>query len=371
MPLFMDRHDVSPTVTAEIVAQLHHEDLKIQHLFNCRGLTYWFDEKRKTAFCLVEAPNAKSIRDMHRKAHGDVPNQIIEVEADLVESFLGRIEDPSHSAGIGLNIINDPAFRIIMTVRLVKTGFPGLDTAAGTAGSENIQNVIGRTLKKSEGSIVKHNNREFLVSFKSMKMALSTSLKIYTLAKMLPNCSPVRIGLSAGMPFLKKGTMFEDAVKLSKRLCDIQTDKIMISSELNDLIKQENGLRRLSHRDLFSNYTVADEQILCQLMDFMESAYTNANLTVDDISRFLGISKSKLYHKIETLTGKSLNRFIKEYRLNEAITLLEKNAHTISEIAYETGFTSLSYFSKCFEKKYARRPSVVKNSIASSANTPG
>lgn len=62
MPIFMDRHDVSDEVTAENVAQLHQEDLKIQHKFNCRGLTYWFDGVRKTAFCLVEAPNKEALK---------------------------------------------------------------------------------------------------------------------------------------------------------------------------------------------------------------------------------------------------------------------------------------------------------------------
>jgi len=62
MPIYMDRHDLSETVTAEKIAELHQEDLKIQRQFDCRGLTYWFDGKRKTAFCLIEAPDAKSIR---------------------------------------------------------------------------------------------------------------------------------------------------------------------------------------------------------------------------------------------------------------------------------------------------------------------
>ncbi len=57
MPIYMDRHDLSDAVTAEHIARLHQEDLKIQDQFGCRGLTYWFDEKRKTAFCLIEAPN--------------------------------------------------------------------------------------------------------------------------------------------------------------------------------------------------------------------------------------------------------------------------------------------------------------------------
>lgn len=50
MPLYMDRHDLSPAVTAENVAELHHKDLKIQHLYNCRGLTYWFDQKKAPPF---------------------------------------------------------------------------------------------------------------------------------------------------------------------------------------------------------------------------------------------------------------------------------------------------------------------------------
>src|SRR6056297_2871933 len=105
MPIYMDRHDLSNEITAESVAKLHLEDLKIQDKYNCRGLTYWFDDKRKTAFCLVEAPDAQSLIDMHNSAHGEVPHRIIEVEPNIVESFLGRIEDPDKSKNASLNII--------------------------------------------------------------------------------------------------------------------------------------------------------------------------------------------------------------------------------------------------------------------------
>ena len=94
MPIYMDRHDVSETVTAEHVARLHQQDMKVQDQFGCRGLTYWFDDKRKTAFCLIEAPDMKAVEDMHNHAHGQIPHRIIEVEPGIVESFLGRIEDP-------------------------------------------------------------------------------------------------------------------------------------------------------------------------------------------------------------------------------------------------------------------------------------
>jgi hypothetical protein len=56
MPIFMDRHDING-VTAEDLAKVHQKDLEIQHLYNFRGLTYWFDEERGTTFCSVEAPD--------------------------------------------------------------------------------------------------------------------------------------------------------------------------------------------------------------------------------------------------------------------------------------------------------------------------
>ena len=115
----MDRHDVSALVTAENVAQLHREDLKIQHEFNCRGLTYWFDDVKKLSFCLIDAPNKESIKKMHNSAHGEVPNQIIEVDPNVVASFLGRIEDPVNSAQKELNIINDPAQRTLMNIQFI------------------------------------------------------------------------------------------------------------------------------------------------------------------------------------------------------------------------------------------------------------
>ena len=65
MPIFMDRHDVSESVTAELVAQIHLEDLEIQQKYNCRGLTYWYDDARKMAFCLIEAPDRNAIVQMH------------------------------------------------------------------------------------------------------------------------------------------------------------------------------------------------------------------------------------------------------------------------------------------------------------------
>ena len=58
-----------------------------------------------------------------------------------------------------------------------------------------------------------------------------------------------------------------------------------------------------------------------------------------------------------SIIGKSPNSFLKEYRLNKALALLDRQVSNISEIAYETGFSSPTYFSKCFYEAYGVLPS--------------
>jgi len=93
MPLLMDRHDISGATAAD-VAQAHSRDKEVQARHSCKALTYWYDEARGTAFCLVEAPSEIAVREMHREAHGLIPNQVIEVDASTVGQFLGKITDP-------------------------------------------------------------------------------------------------------------------------------------------------------------------------------------------------------------------------------------------------------------------------------------
>jgi Nickel responsive protein SCO4226-like len=76
------------------IANAHEKDLAVQRKYGVNFLTYWFDEARSTAFCLVEAPTKEAIRMAHDEAHGAVPNEIIEVDPTVVEAFLGRVKDP-------------------------------------------------------------------------------------------------------------------------------------------------------------------------------------------------------------------------------------------------------------------------------------
>lgn len=361
MPIFMDRHHVSETVTAEYVAQLHQQDLKIQHKFNCRGLTYWFDEKRQTAFCLVEAPNEKALIEMHNEAHGQVPHQIIEVDASIVESFLGRIEDPKKSHNTTLNIINDPAFRTIMVIELTRFSPQRNDSAQFKSSLNNFNYAFINVLNSYEGTLVKQTEGYFLVSFKSVSNAVHAALDIQSkFKKFLDDINKnrifLKIGLSTGVPVTEKKLIFEDSIILAERMCEFVKGEIIVSSEVKDLYKSENSNAFIKGENIFA-LSKDDEFFLNHLMDYVESIWTNENLKVNDFSKPMGCSKSKLYHKINILTGKSPSTLIKEYRLAQALKLLNKTSGNISSIAFETGFASPSYFSKCFQKRYGHSPS--------------
>ena len=361
MPIYMDRHDVSETVTAENVAQLHQQDLKIQNQFGCRGLTYWFDDKRKTAFCLIEAPDMKAIQDMHNHAHGQVPHRIIEVEASIVESFLGRIEDPEKAQNTSLNIINDPAFRTIMIIELKQLMPLESFSEQFKSSFRGFNHAVINILDAYEGKSVKQTDYHYLVSFKSVSNAVHAAFDIQSLFNNIRNDKMdgkiiLKIGLSAGVPVTEKQLLFEDTIKLAERMCEIIKGEIIVSSEVKYLYKSENANMFREDERIFS-LTQADEKFITLLMDYIDSVWSDTNLKVDDFDKPLSCSKSQLYRKMMMLTGKSPNTFIKEYRLKEALKLLNKNAGNISEIAFETGFSSPSYFSKCFQKRYGHFPS--------------
>jgi AraC-like DNA-binding protein len=78
----------------------------------------------------------------------------------------------------------------------------------------------------------------------------------------------------------------------------------------------------------------------------------------------LGLSKAQLYRNMIQLSGLSPNNFIKEYRLKKAVEAIGKQQGNVSEIAYQCGFSSPSYFSKCFLERFGILPS----SLAASVN---
>jgi AraC-like DNA-binding protein len=70
----------------------------------------------------------------------------------------------------------------------------------------------------------------------------------------------------------------------------------------------------------------------------------------------IGLSRTQLYRKLKSLTGYSPNELLRIIRLKKAYQLLSTTEANISEVTYDVGFTSPSYFSKCFKDYYNESP---------------
>lgn len=111
-----------------------------------------------------------------------------------------------------------------------------------------------------------------------------------------------------------------------------------------------------------------DKKFLDQVMEVVKSNYRNSYFEVGDFAEALGISRSLLNKKLQSLTGQSAGQFIRTYRMNVAKELILKNRVTksmnISEIAYEVGFNDSKYFTRCFTKQFNVTPSALLNGDA-------
>ena len=234
MPIYMDRHFIHGA-TPHAIANAHEKDLLNQGKYGVRFLTYWFDEQRSTAFCLVDSPDRGVITQVHQDSHGEVPNEIIEVDPSTVEAFLGRISDPPvHSRHYGSV---DSAFRVIMFTDL--SDFTSTTVRLGDSAAMKLLRVhnglIREALFQLEGREVKHTGDGIMASFDSVPNAARCASAIQNVFSAHNMSHPqsgmhVRIGLSAGEPVQEHGDLFGASVQLAARICSLaQPDQILLA----------------------------------------------------------------------------------------------------------------------------------------------
>jgi len=103
-----------------------------------------------------------------------------------------------------------------------------------------------------------------------------------------------------------------------------------------------------------------DDLFLTRVQQIIESNLDNEHFSVEDLASEIGLSRSMLHRKLIKLTGISASEHITNIRLNNAKSLLEHDASTVSETAYKVGFKSPSYFNKVFKKHFHISPGELK-----------
>ena len=100
-----------------------------------------------------------------------------------------------------------------------------------------------------------------------------------------------------------------------------------------------------------------DSAFMKELYELMEKELANVDLDITRITEMMKISRTKFYYKVKGLTGENPSVFFKRYKLNRAADLLKEGKYNMSEIAYMTGFNTLSHFSTSFKKQFGVPPS--------------
>ena len=100
-----------------------------------------------------------------------------------------------------------------------------------------------------------------------------------------------------------------------------------------------------------------EDKFIIRFREYIEQHMSDSNLGVETIGMELGLSRVQLYRKVKALTGQSPVELLRTVRLHKARRLLQDSVKSISEVAYEVGFTSPSYFTKCFRDEFGVSPS--------------
>lgn len=99
-----------------------------------------------------------------------------------------------------------------------------------------------------------------------------------------------------------------------------------------------------------------DQGFIGKLRQLIEDELGNSEVSVEDLGARLGLGRVQLYRKTKALTGYSPNELLRIARLKKAASLLATSEKTISEVTYEVGFTSPSYFTKCYKEYFGESP---------------
>jgi AraC-like DNA-binding protein len=104
--------------------------------------------------------------------------------------------------------------------------------------------------------------------------------------------------------------------------------------------------------------TSLDEKLIESAVKYVEKNMARADLSVEELSRQLGMSRVHLYKRMRQITGKTPIEFIRVLRLKRAAQLLRESQLNVSEIAYQVGFNNPKYFANYFKQEFGVLPSV-------------
>ena len=148
----------------------------------------------------------------------------------------------------------------------------------------------------------------------------------------------------------RKGASYYILKPFSARLLQVRLRNLIDNRlRLQSFFADKTSLRKEPIADL-------DKGFVEKLRALIDEQLGNSELSVEDLGDKIGMSRVQLYRKSKALTGYSPNELLRQMRLKKAASLLAASDMTIAEVAYEVGFSSPSYFTKCYKEQFGESP---------------
>ena len=142
----------------------------------------------------------------------------------------------------------------------------------------------------------------------------------------------------------------------------------VLLARIENLLRQRQLLKNLYQGTKVAEKEISeshledrDKQFLKQLQAIIQKNLSDSEFGVEDMGQQIGLSRVQLYRKVKAMTGSSVVDLLRKARLAKARRLLETRSMSVSEVAYEVGFSAPSYFTKCFKEEYGMLPGDVGN----------
>jgi AraC-like DNA-binding protein len=254
----------------------------------------------------------------------------------------------------------DSAFRAIMVIE-ISNYLNRVEASQYTIFTQKFHSSVSRTIKQLNGTIFRKDNNHYLIKFLSASDGVMCALQVqfkfkYVTPKHKAFNRRLNIAVSAYKSNVAEDILSNEGLQLAIRMCENIEDRLVISAEVHAMFESEND-QAVIDKELIRVLKPTEEVVFTQIMDYTKLNWNKSKFNISTFSKELEYSKSQLYRRIKDLTGKSPTDFIKEFRLHKALVLLHDQQGSISRVAYETGFSSASYFSKCFFDTYGILPS--------------
>jgi AraC-like DNA-binding protein len=346
MPIYLDVHMLKDeNVQLQDVITAHLKDLNISANHGVIQKKFWADMENKKVFCLMEGPSMDACNHVHAEAHGMTACNMVEITDE--EYNLMLIGNSKNDLAYSESDTLDPGIRTILLIELRP-----LDRRNKTC-----KNEILKRITQYSGHIMPNPQDYFLVSFESVSNALNCAVSIKKKTKGISNVLENKIAAITSH-LLGKDSMylFEEAKNTLDRIKRAGDQKVIYLDEKTFSIWKKNTDSSNFGTHDFHVLNASDLNTTEKMFDLLDSELTDSNFGVDQMCRALGWSKATAYRTTTRLFNKSPIDLIRELRFQNALDLLNNKSMTMSEIAYESGFSSPGYFSRSFKDRFGIPP---------------